>query len=78
MEKTKKTFKENLIEALSFSRLPLFGMAAFLIVLFHSNIPVPDNRFLRVLWNIFCSYGGGIGVSLFFFTIWIRLVCFCF
>jgi len=66
MENSKQIFKGNFINALSLSRLPLLGIAVFLIILFHANIPAPDNQFLRILWNIFCNYSGGVGVSLFF------------
>lgn len=42
------------------------GIAIIWIVLFHSNISAPDNFFLRVLWYLFVSFGGGIGVDIFF------------
>ena len=42
------------------------GIAIIWIVLFHSNISAPDNFFLRALWYLFVSFGGGIGVDTFF------------
>lgn len=42
------------------------GIAIIWIVLFHSNISAPDNFFLRALWYLFVSFGGGIGVDIFF------------
>lgn len=44
----------------------LMGIAIIWIVLFHSNISAPDNFFLRALWYLFVSFGGGIGVDVFF------------
>lgn len=54
------------LSALSKYRSELMGIAIIWIVLFHSNISAPDNFFLRVLWYLFVSFGGGIGVDIFF------------
>jgi len=44
----------------------LMGIAIVWIVLFHSNISAPDNFFLRAMWYLLVSFGGGIGVDIFF------------
>ena len=54
------------LSALSKYRSELMGIAIIWIVLFHSNISAPDNFFLRALWYLFVSFGGGIGVDIFF------------
>lgn len=54
------------LSALSKYRSELMGIAIIWIVLFHSNISAPDNFFLRALWYLFVSFGGGIGVDTFF------------
>lgn len=54
------------LSSLSKYRSELMGIAIIWIVLFHSNISAPDNFFLRALWYLFVSFGGGIGVDIFF------------
>lgn len=44
----------------------LMGIAILWIILFHSTISAPDNLFLRAMWYLFVSFGGGIGVNIFF------------
>lgn len=64
--------KENLkpmtdfLEGISKYRSQLMGIAIIWIMLFHSGIDAPDNIVMRALWYIFVSFGGGMGVDLFF------------
>jgi len=47
-------------------RTELMGIAIIWVVLFHSNIPAPESTVLRLLWYLLISFGGGIGVDIFF------------
>ncbi len=58
--------KNNMLKLLSDYRSCLMGIAIIWIVLFHSGIEAPENIILRALWYIFVSFGGGIGVDIFF------------
>lgn len=46
-------------------KLELMGISIVWIMLFHSSIQAPDNMFLRTLWYLFVSFGGGVGVDAF-------------
>lgn len=46
-------------------KLELMGISIVWIMLFHSSIQAPDNMFLRAIWYLFVSFGGGIGVDAF-------------
>ena len=64
---TKKIFNSFKIENLSIFRTELMGICILWIMLFHLNIsPPPSNIYLRFVWSIFFSYGGGFGVDSFF------------
>lgn len=56
----------SFLSELSNTRSAIMGIAIIWIMLFHSGIQTPDNMVLRVLWYVFVSFGGGIGVNLFF------------
>lgn len=56
----------NLLQGLSTYRSQLMGVAIIWIMLFHSGIDAPDSFIPRVLWYLFVSFGGGIGVDIFF------------
>ncbi len=52
-------------EILTKYRSQVMGIAIIWIMLFHSGIDAPESSVLRVLWYIFISFGGGLGVNLF-------------
>lgn len=56
----------SFLAELSNTRAAIMGIAIIWIMLFHSGIQAPDNKILCALWYIFVSFGGGIGVNLFF------------
>ena len=56
----------NLLQGLSTYRSQLMGIAIIWIMLFHSGIDAPEPFLLRSLWYLFVSFGGGIGVDIFF------------
>lgn len=58
--------KYSFLEELSNCRSAIMGIAIVWIMLFHSGIEAPDNLVLRALWYIFVSFGGGVGVNIFF------------
>ena len=47
-------------------RPAIMGVAILWIMMFHSGIEAPNNNVLRALWYCFVSFGGGVGVNLFF------------
>lgn len=53
------------INNLSKYRTELMGICILWIMLFHSEIPAPNNSILRALWYLFISFGGGFGVNIF-------------
>lgn len=60
-------FKDiNLLQGLSDYRSQLMGVAIIWIMFFHSGIDAPEPFVLRALWYLFVSFGGGIGVDIFF------------
>ena len=56
----------NLLQGLSTFRSQLMGIAIIWIMLFHSGIDSAEPFALRSLWYLFVSFGGGIGVDIFF------------
>lgn len=56
----------SFLAELSNMRSAIMGIAILWIMLFHSGIEAPDNIVLRALWYLFVSFGGGVGVNLFF------------
>lgn len=56
----------NLLQGLSTYRSELMGVAIIWIMFFHSGIQAPEPFMLRTLWYLFVSFGGGIGVDIFF------------
>lgn len=56
----------SFLAELSNMRSAIMGVAILWIMLFHSGLEAPDNIVLRSLWYVFVSFGGGVGVNLFF------------
>ena len=56
----------SFLAELSNTRSAIMGVAILWIMLFHSGIEAPENIVLRALWYLFVSFGGGVGVNLFF------------
>lgn len=61
MERAVKFFR-----GLSSYRTSIMGVAALWIMLTHSGLQCPDNIILKALWYVFVSFGGGVGVNIFF------------
>ena len=58
-------FSAHLASLVSKYRAEIMGLSIIWIMLFHSEIPVPSSIFLKVLWYVFVSFGGGFGVNIF-------------
>lgn len=56
----------SFLSKLSDSRSTIMGIAILWIMLFHSGLAAPQNVFRRAVWYVFVSFGGGVGVNLFF------------
>ena len=65
-EITAKENKFSFLGELSSCRSAIMGIAIIWIMLFHSGIEAPDNLVLRAIWYLFVSFGGGVGVNIFF------------
>jgi len=65
-EITAKEKRFSFFGELSSCRSAIMGIAIIWIMLFHSGIEAPDNIVLRALWYLFVSFGGGVGVNIFF------------
>lgn len=65
-EITAKASKCSSLGELSSCRSAIMGIAIIWIMLFHSGIEAPDSIVLRALWYLFVSFGGGVGVNIFF------------
>ena len=65
-EITAKENKFSFLGELSSCRSAIMGISIIWIMLFHSGIEAPDNIVLRALWYLFVSFGGGVGVNIFF------------
>ena len=49
-----------MVKLLSKYRSEIMGICIIWIMLFHSGIDAPDNKFFRALWYLFVSFGGGV------------------
>ena len=66
MNKIIETKRFSFLAELSNMRSAIMGIAILWIMLFHSGLQCPDNTILKALWYVFVSFGGGVGVNIFF------------